>query len=191
MSFDLVYLVGPPGVGKSSVMEALTAECDRLTALSTPVPHDVLCIPRDDDQNADVALELGKRRESFSGTDALGMSIQPKAVEWIATRPHRLVLGEGARLATVGFLHAARAAGYRLHLVHLQASDFTLAVRRRGRGSSQSEVWMRGAETRARRLVERMGLDVTTLLTLPTDGVTPAQLAAQVVENIPELEVLR
>jgi chloramphenicol 3-O-phosphotransferase len=91
----------------------------------------------------------------------------------------------------VGFLHAARAAGYRLHLVHLRASDSTLAARRRGRGSDQNPVWVRGAETRARRLVERMGLDVTTLLTLPTDGGTPAQLAVQVVENIPELEVLR
>jgi P-loop Nucleotide Kinase3 len=186
VTYDLVYLVGPPGVGKSSLMEALTTGWDRFP-VGGSVPHDLL-LQSDDPV---VAIELGKRRDSFSGTDALGMSVQPKAVEWIATRPHRLILGEGSRLATVGFLHAARAAGYRVHLVQLDASDSALAARRTGRGSNQNETWMRGATTRARRLVERMGLDVTTLLILPTDEATPAQIAAQVVENVPELEVLR
>jgi len=190
LKLDLVYIVGPPGVGKSSVMEALTDECDRLTALHTPVPHDVLLIPNDDDQNVDVAIELGRHRDSFSGTDALGMSIQPQAVEWIATRPHRLILGEGARLATVGFLHAARSAGYTVHLVHLGAQDARLAERRRGRGSDQSPVWVRGATTRARRIMERMAMDAD-LHFVRTDGKTPVQLASLLTTWIPCLEVLR
>lgn len=190
MKLDLVYIVGPPGVGKSSVMEELTAGCDRLTALHTPVPHDVLLIPDDDDTAADVAIELGRHRDSFSGTDALGMSIQPQAVEWIATRPHRLVLGEGARLATVGFLHAARAAGYTVHLVHLSARDNALAERRRGRGSDQSPVWVRGATTRARRIMERMAMDADLHL-VRTDGRSPAQTADMLIKWIPCLEVLR
>lgn len=189
MSYDLVYIVGPPGVGKSSVMEALTAECDRLSAISL-VPHDVLCIPRDDDAPADVGIEIGKRRDTFSGTDALGMSIQPKAVEWIATRPHRLVLGEGARLATVGFLHAARAAGYTVHLVHLSAGDNALADRRTGRGSDQNPVWVRGATTRARRIMERMAVDADLHL-MRTDRFPPTEVARTLTRWIPCLEVLR
>lgn len=190
MKLDLVYIVGPPGVGKSSVMAALTAECDRLTALKAPVPHDVLLIPRDDDQNADVGIEIGKQRDAFSGTDALGMSIQPKAVEWIATRPHRLVLGEGARLATVGFLHAARAAGYTVHLVHLSANDNALADRRRGRGSDQSPVWVRGATTRAQRIMERMAMDAD-LHWIHTEHYAPEQIASVLREDVPGLEALR
>jgi hypothetical protein len=87
------------------------------------------------------------------------MSIQPRAIEWIATRPRPLVLGEGARLGTVGFLHAGRNAGYRIHLVHLDAPERILVQRRLQRGSNQSPVWMRGATTRASRIMERMAED--------------------------------
>lgn len=149
----LLYLVGPPGVGKSTVMAELTSRCGREQSLQ-PFAHDVLVR-----QDREVGVELGRRRASFSGTDALGMSVQPRAVEWIASRPHRLVLGEGARLGTVGFLTAARTAGYRVLLVHLSAPEDVLERRRALRGSRQSPSWMQGAETRAQRLADRMALD--------------------------------
>ena len=150
----LLYLVGPPGVGKSTVMAELTRRCRRELS-PKPFAHDHLYT----DDLEPVGMELGRRRATFSGTDALGMSVQPRAVEWIASRPHRLVLGEGARLGTVGFLTAARTAGYRVLLVHLSAPEDVLERRRALRGSSQSPAWMRGAETRAQRLADRMALD--------------------------------
>jgi ribose 1,5-bisphosphokinase PhnN len=184
----LLYIAGPPGAGKSTLMAELTRHCDRLTATG-PVPHDLLCRPRDDDQNADVAVEIGRRRASFSGTDALGMSIQPRAIEWISTRPHPLVLAEGARLGTTGFLLAARRAGYRVILVHLYCPPAVLEQRRAQRGSNQNPVWMKGATTRALRLVERVQFDVEVhRLNARMD---PAGLADEVIRTDRALEVLR
>lgn len=184
----LLYIVGPPGAGKSTLMAELTRHCDRLTATG-PVPHDLLCRPRGDDQNADVAVEIGRRRAAFSGTDALGMSIQSKAVEWIATRPHALVLAEGARLGTTGFLLAARRAAYRVVLVHLDPPPDALAGRRAQRGSNQNPAWMRGAATRARRLAERMRMDADVHELI--SAMEPAGLAETVIRMAPELGVLR
>jgi ribose 1,5-bisphosphokinase PhnN len=170
----LLYLVGAPGAGKSTVMAELTRDCERLHA-KQPFAHDVLLRARDDDRNCDVAVELGRRREVFSGTDALSMSVQPKAVQWIYSRPHRLVLGEGARLGTAGFLGAAKDAGYHVVLVHLDATDAQLCERVAQRSGTQSATWAQGARTRALRLVERMA-DTVTCVRMSTDA-EPAVLA--------------
>jgi ribose 1,5-bisphosphokinase PhnN len=151
----LIYLVGPPGVGKSTLMACLTARCERQPDLK-PFAHDWLY--RD---TTPVGIELGRRREAFSGTDAMSMSVQPKAVEWIARRRHELILAEGARLATYGFLTAARTAGYAVTLVHLNAPEKELEARRRARGSDQNPSWIAGATSRARRIAEQMALDAT------------------------------
>lgn len=183
----LLYLVGAPGVGKTTLMAELTASCERQQH-DKPFAHDTLHHgPRV------VGMELGRRRDTFSGTDALAMSVQPLAIEWITGRipgyqPHRLVLAEGARLATTGFLHAARAAGYRVILVHLDAPDATLDGRRADRGSDQNPAWMRGAATRARKIADRMELDAT-VRRLTADK-PPAALARQIAALSPDLEEL-
>jgi ribose 1,5-bisphosphokinase PhnN len=190
VSPTLVYIVGPPGSGKSSLMAALTGRCRRMPR-SGALPHDTLYRPNIPPQPATiVGAEIGRIRDSFSGTDALSMSIQPRAVEWISGVPEDLVLGEGARLGNVGFLSAARAAGYDVHLVYLTASPSTLLFHRTQRDSTQSERWMRGGETRARRVVERMEADVT-VHRLASDDLTPEELAVHLTGRIPALEVLR
>lgn len=185
----LVYLVGPPGVGKSSVMAALTQHCERVPR-SGPLAHDILYRPQPVPESARVVgVELGRRRAAYSGTDALGMAVQPHAVEWIGRATCPLVLGEGARLGNVGFLSAARLAGYALYLVHLSADGRTLADRRLQRGSHQSPVWIRGAETRARRIMERMEPDSRRYFVV-TGHLTPQQIADFLVGEIPVLGVL-
>lgn len=191
MSKAMVYLVGPPGVGKSSAMAALTENCRRVPR-SGPVRHDTLVRPNVPPQVATtVGVEIGARRESFSGTDALGMAVNPDAITWISEEnPYALVLAEGARLANTRFLLASVMAGYSLHLVHLFAPPSVLNARRIERGSNQNPKWIRGAETRSRRIMESMANDAT-LHWVSTDGADPRAVADAIVKQIPELEVLR
>jgi hypothetical protein len=143
----LIYVVGAPGSGKSTLMAALTAGCTR-HPVDQPVPHDVLTAG----DRQPLGAELGRRRTTFSGTDALAMSVSPAAKAWVATHPYGLVLAEGDRLAHMGFLTAAADAGYRVTLVYLQADPDLVDARCAARGSTQDPTWRAGRATKAHRL---------------------------------------
>jgi hypothetical protein len=176
---NLLYVVGAPGAGKSTLMAELTAGAARVPRPGPP-PHD---------QMGERAAELGRRREGFSGTDALSMSIQPVAVRWITGCPFPLVLGEGARLANTGFLLAARRAGYTVTLPYLDAPAWVLDQRCTARGSAQNGQWRRGAATRAARIAALMELDARVLRLDATRA--PADLAAEIRSAVPALEELQ
>lgn len=179
----LVYVSGPPAAGKSTLMRELTACCHR-TAATTLFAHDVLTVG-----GVPVGIELGRRRDAFSGTDALGMSVNPRAIEWIGRRPARLVLAEGDRLANTKFLSAARAAGYDVTLVCLDADPATLAARADARGSRQSPAWVRGRVTKAARLAETADAAGWRLIRLDATE-TPSRLAARLHSDLPALRPL-
>jgi P-loop Nucleotide Kinase3 len=181
----LVYLCGPPGAGKSALMAALTARCDRQPC-GDRVPCDILFRG-----GRPVGCEVGRRRPGFPGTDALSMSIAPAAREWIAAGPYRLVLGEGARLASLSFLLAARdGGGYRVHLVHLDAPQAILEARRARRGSSQAEAWARGRATAAANLAQAAESAGMGVARLGTAGSTAGELAVRLMADIGGLGVL-
>ena len=145
----LVYLIGPPASGKSTLMAHLRAGYEAVPRKGS-VPHILLTDPRYGDTQG---IEIGALRDKFSGTDALRMDIHPHACEWIKTTQWPLVLAEGARLATRAFLTAA-AAQYEVHLAHLSAPDAVLDARCEQRASTQSPTWRRGAASRARNLAD-------------------------------------
>jgi hypothetical protein len=142
----LIYMIGQPGAGKSTLMAKLTEHLDRDPQVSAPVPHDILRY----DESRDIAgAEIGRQRDKFGGTDALPASIIEKAIPWIQTRPYPLLFAEGARLANKRFIDAACAAGYDVALVlvdHDQA-DKWLAARAEHIGKVQNPAWVRGRHT--------------------------------------------
>lgn len=102
----LLYIIGAPAAGKSTLMAELTRYCHR-SSRPKPFAHDVLL-------NYDgeiVGAEMGRRRGTFSGTDALSMSVSPLACRFVAAQQFPLVLGEGDRLSHLRFLDSAAAAG--------------------------------------------------------------------------------
>lgn len=170
-----LYIVGAPGVGKTSLMRELKASY-RAGDAKRVTPGSQLWVTPLYDDDALVAVELGRQRASFGGTDALGMAVMPHALHWIRNAPSLppLILGEGARLGTAGFLtELAKRAD--LTVLHLVASADALAARRAARGSTQSRAWMLGAETRARNAVARLSGAVR-VVTLDSTDLTPAEL---------------
>lgn len=184
---QMVYVSGAPGTGKSTLMAHLTRACGR-TPIHGTIPHDLLTLPTADrlpPARFNSAVELGKRRETFSGTDALSMSIQPKAVQYLA-RPglaHTLILAEGDRLANLRFLASARELGWTVTLIHLHAPPALLDERCAVRGSAQNELWRRGRITKASnlaRLTEDAGHPVVRLDTRNSTACLSADAVAQV-----------
>jgi len=146
----LLYLIGEPGIGKTTAMGALTAPLVNLGLLDRPPPVRTVYGNRAGEV---VAVELGRRRRNgFGGTDALAMNIIDVAERYLtsgrAAAETPLLLAEGARLANRRFLSTAMAAGWEVHLALM--ADTQLAARRRSaRRSTQNEAWVRGRATAA------------------------------------------
>jgi hypothetical protein len=149
----LLYLIGQPGSGKSTVCDWMTESLE-FEQLDQPFAHRVWQgTPRVP------VVELGARRERFSGTDALSMSVQPKVVDYLAAEKPELVLAEGDRLANSKFFTAVLGLGYQLWLVRLLVSAAVAERRRYDRvlalgGKPQNTSWVQGRVTKNRRLAE-------------------------------------
>lgn len=145
----LLYLIGEPGAGKSTLLAAL-AEGLPSTPANGTVPYIVY-------GSTPLVAELGARRDAFSGTDALAMSIQPKAVTWLHETPHEYVVAEGDRLANETFLRAAKAAGYDLTVAYVRVKPETAIRRREARARElgrdpQNPTWVKGRQTKCAKL---------------------------------------
>ena len=131
-------IIGEPGIGKSTLVEALTRGAT-YTEYTEPFAY----------RKYDCGVvELGKRREGFSGTDALPMNVQPKVEQWLSDELPELLLFEGDRLSNGKFFTVLRHIGYTLHLYQLSGASMA-AERRAARGSNQDRRWIEGRRTKA------------------------------------------
>jgi hypothetical protein len=185
VSPTLIYLSGEPGVGKSSLMAELTRDWSAVAIPATPdAPARVAYFTAERPPPTEPspwwerpelrAVELGKRRAAFSGTDALPQTVINVAELYLqsgrAERETGLLLAEGARLANKRFLQAAIESGWRLIFVHL-ANAAAAGERRRARAAElgkpeQHVSWVLGRRTAAANLageVAGWGCHVITL----------------------------
>ena len=163
------YFVGQPGAGKTTLLRALVAPARRAD-MERPVPHMAYLAPH----GLPLGAQMGRDRGTFSGTDALALSIQPKAVAWVQGQPYDLLIAEGDRLANDAFFLAVREAGYTLTVLHLATPDGVAAERRAARGSDQNAAWLKGRMSKVARLAETWGA-IALDGTRPTDALV-AQL---------------
>lgn len=143
-------MVGEPGAGKSTLVRKLTARLGE-DHRTRPFAHVLYTHPGEAQV---VAAQIGGPHEQFPGTDRLSMSVQPEAIAWLSGAPAPMVFAEGDRLATVGFLNAMDEWCEKWWLFHLVVPAEVAAARRAARGSKQNDQWVKGRQTKVRRLVE-------------------------------------
>jgi len=151
-----VYVVGYPGAGKTSAVRVA------LTGLVAQPQEG--CVPfvtyRRPGQQRYVAAQLGRLRAGgFGGTDALSMSIQPRAVAWLREAPYELIVAEGDRLANDAFLATAAERGP-LTVVLIEVPAEVARARGAARAEAlgrepQSESWWAGRRTKVDGVAQR------------------------------------
>ncbi|QHB37138.1 hypothetical protein QDA03_gp03 [Microbacterium phage Terij] len=190
---DSLYLLGAPGVGKSTAMATWLDSRDMAVAPDPSrvkgklVGHGLYNVLTGDTQG----VYLGRMREDFPGTDGLSMAVAPDARAWAGTLSRRheggmnYVVGEGQRLGNPGFL-TALAENTWLTIVLLSAHPDALTARRDERGSTQSPSWMQGAATQARNTFQEMTKrGVNQAIEIDTTNLTPDEIAERISRSIP------
>lgn len=141
----MLYLVGEPGVGKTTTLAAVTSGLAR-EVVNLP--------PRVTFYEGGALVELGHARDTFGGTDALAMNAQPRVLRALDDYRWPNVVAEGDRLANGKFFDAVRGLGYDLTVAVLTADPLVSSERREGRGQGQNESWVRGRVTKVRNLAQ-------------------------------------
>ncbi len=148
-----LYIIGEPGVGKSTLVDTLVGDALALDGRS-PVAHRVYLT------TGGGVTELGTRGNGreFGGTDALPMDAISRVEPWVTGEgwgDDALLMAEGDRLAVDRFFHALLGADWDLRIVVLEAMPHVARARREARGSNQNEIWLKGRQTKVRRILER------------------------------------
>lgn len=175
----MLYVVGAPGTGKSSVMDQVVLQLGLDWLPDERVWRELWVNPLADVAGNQVAVSLGKRRPEFPGTDALSMSASPQVIKWMAAGGlPEMILGEGARLGSPRFLIQADQYAD-VTLVALFASPEELDRRCADKGLS--ETYRRGRASAALSCAETLrDLGIPTLW-IHTDQASPAAVAETVV----------
>jgi hypothetical protein len=177
MNRSMLYVTGPPAVGKSTVVSSILAHSSCISPAVERVGP--LTVTRFGPVSA--LGDYSPGRGEFVGTDALPMSILPAALRVLcAPEISGRWLGEGDRLASAGFFDALRRSGwYLVHVALVPGADYADRLRCRQRaGWSPSPSWLKGRITKSARLADSADLRVD------SSG-APAAVASQVLKVLP------
>ena len=143
----LVYLIGLPGCGKTTVMKKLMS---KFSDWKQDRPVDLL----DTHVSGNIRI-LGKyiEGETFSGTDTLSMAVAPKAIEFFSSSPNEIVIGEGDRLNSSKVFDSVQDK----LIIHLTVSDSEREERYKKRGSNQPEKFIQTVRTKCKNICEKYG----------------------------------
>lgn len=167
----LLYIVGIPGAGKSSVIKLLTKN---LKQKIVEVPIQLRGVNRDKTLRVvytkynRYSIQLGYDRGDWSGTDALDKAIFPYMQHWLGTQDRfRFVLGEGDRFSSAKFFDWCEEIGIELTVAALVVDEEIANERRAKRDekvksvgmkrktSSQNPTWLAGRRTKVYNVIDK------------------------------------
>jgi GTPase SAR1 family protein len=147
----MCYIIGEPGSGKTTLCRELTSGLRRKVKTVPYVSWTHF---------GEQTMELGHDRETFGGTDALGMAAQKHVLEFLRSgegADYRYILAEGDRLANGKFFDAVWGMGIDLNVYALLPPTKVIDRRRRARnaaiGKEQDERWLKTRATKVANLV--------------------------------------
>lgn len=191
-SVHLVYLVGAPGVGKSTAVARALRDELRSAVRVDGAPFEAWRA----DLVAGSFYYLGNPTDpEFPGTDRLSMSVHPKALDWIASLDGPvLVFGEGDRLGSSKWLGEVADTGVAVTVIAALLDEPSRALRADERakrtGVAQDESWAAGRSTKIENLLkdleDRADVTVVTISFAGGRFDNAARLRRLVMSNIPE-----
>lgn len=191
MTHVAVFVVGPPGVGKTSaVREILGSGYSNFTHPETKKVK--WCL------NSPWVFAGHYGVGTFDGADTVPNDGWIPCMEWweeniLANPDYQFTLFDGDRFSHGNCQKFLEDRGVRTLCVHLTASDEVMDARRKERGSDQDPTWLRGRVSKARNFANRFKPAEAALFDMfggeVSDSERENRLLEIVVENIPPAEV--
>lgn len=176
---------GVPASGKTTLMRAVLDKVTKSGVIGIRTKHGKCWVTEFPELRLSV---LGIYDNGvFDGTDKLSMAVQPDALDYLNDLARRYretwsAMFEGDRLFNDSFLTSLQDCKFRLDVVILEVDSETQAARFKARGSNQNPTFLKGRETKIKRLKEKwMNTDNFRVASLKTER-SAIRLAASLLE---------
>lgn len=149
-----VFVVGPPGVGKTSALRELLGE-----EYKTIHPEDNKAVKFT--VNNELCFTGHYGTGTFDGSDTVPMHGASICIDWwkeniLPDTKYKATIFDGDRFSTNPCKTSLEALeGVRVLCVYMGASQETLDSRRSERGSNQDPVWLKGRESKCRNFADK------------------------------------
>ncbi len=146
-----LYLIGAPASGKTTLLHSLLGHVPQQAVI---VPGSTKHVRYWPEKEGFTGIQLGVPREGgFGGTDSLPFNAITALEDWLGSEPPDWLVAEGDRLSNDRFFTFLASLGH-LDVVEAYCAPEVLVERLVKRGSKQDHTWLRGRQTKVRRLAE-------------------------------------